>query len=318
MALLQRMGRAERQTAQITTMATETATAINPVAKAWERIKIILEMIKFEHTIFAMPFAFMAAFVASKGVPSLHDALWIVVAMVGARSAAMAFNRVADWRYDALNPRTATRAIPAGQLTVSQVSIFTVVSCGILIVAAYNLKPLAFYLSPLAILAALGYSLTKRFTAFSHAFLGLALAVAPMGAWIAIRGTFDPAGMTLAAAVLFWLFGFDIIYALQDTEFDRQVGLHSIPAAVGNAKALVISRLSHIVMVGLLVAFGHIAHLHAIYDAGVVFVAALVTYEQSLVKADDLSKLNFAFFSLNGYISVGLFLFTVADILILR
>lgn len=275
-------------------------------------------MIKFEHTIFAMPFAFMAAFAAAGGLPSLHDAVWILLAMVGARSAAMAFNRIADWRYDARNPRTANRAIPRGQLSVAQVGVFTVVSCLLLIFSAYHLKPLAFYLSPLAIVAALGYSLTKRFTAMSHAFLGLALAIAPMGAWIAIRGTFAPAPMTLAAAVLFWLFGFDIIYALQDTEFDRQAGLHSIPAAIGAARALVVSRASHVVMVGLLALFGCLQHLHWLYAAGVVFAAALVAYEQSLVKADDLSKLDFAFFNLNGYISVGLFLFTAADILCIR
>jgi len=294
------------------------AVIAKPIGGILYRTKIILEMIKFEHTIFAMPFAFMAAFVASRGLPTAHDAFWIVIAMVGARSAAMAFNRIADWKYDAINPRTANRAIPAGQLTVPQVSIFTVIACAVLVLAAYNLKPLAFMLSPVAIIAALGYSLTKRFTAFSHAFLGLALAVAPMGAWIAIRGTFDAAPMALAGAVLFWLFGFDIIYALQDTDFDREAGLHSIPAALGNMTALIVSRCAHVVMIGLLVLFGVLAHLHAIYYGGVAFVMALVTYEQSLVKADDLSKLNFAFFNLNGYISVGLFLFTTADILLLR
>ena len=275
-------------------------------------------MIKFEHSIFAMPFAFMSAFVASRGFPTLHDALWIAVAMVAARSAAMAFNRIADWRYDALNPRTSRRAIPAGELTVSQVAVFTVAACGVLIFAAFNLKPLAFALSPLAILVALGYSLTKRFTVFSHAFLGLALAVAPMGAWIAIRGTFDYAPLALSGAVLFWLFGFDILYALQDTDFDRQVGLKSIPAACGNARALVISRAAHVVMIALLAVFGHLAHRHGLYLAGVLLVAFLVAYEQSLVKADDLSKLDFAFFNLNGYISVGLFVFTAVDVLWLK
>ncbi|MDR3709608.1 MAG: UbiA-like polyprenyltransferase [Capsulimonadaceae bacterium] len=272
-------------------------------------------MIKFEHSIFAMPFAFMAAFVASRGVPTAHDACWIAVAMVAARSAAMAFNRIADWRYDALNPRTSSRAIPAGHLTVPQVAVFTVASCAILILAAYELKPLAFYLSPLAIVISLGYSLTKRFTALSHAFLGLALAVAPMGAWIAIRGAFDAIPAVLAAAVLFWLLGFDIIYALQDTEFDKSAGLRSIPAALGNQRALVVSRAAHVVMVFLLAIFGVLAHRHGVYAIGVVTAALLVAYEQSLVKADDLSKLNFAFFNLNGYISVGLFVFTVVDIL---
>ena len=273
-------------------------------------------MIKFEHTIFSLPFALMAAFVAARGLPPLRTLLWILVAMAGARSAAMAFNRIADARYDALNPRTSGRAIPTGLLTIPQVAFFTVASSAALILAAYELNPLAFSLSPVALLLALGYSLSKRFTAFSHAFLGLALAVAPMGAWIAVTGRFAAAPALLAAAVLFWLFGFDILYALQDTEFDRQIGLRSIPAWIGNAKSLVVSRAGHCVMVFFLIAFGIAAHLHGLYFAGVVFAAALVAYEQTLVKADDLSKLNFAFFNLNGYISVGLSIFTILDVLI--
>jgi len=285
------------------------------LTQALRQTRVILEMIKFEHTIFALPFAFIGAFAASRGWPSLHDAFWILLAMVGARSAAMAFNRIADWRYDALNPRTSDRAIPAGRLTVVQVALFTAASCLLLIAAAYHLKPLAFYLSPVAIIAALGYSFTKRFTVFSHAFLGLALSIAPMGAWIAIRGSFDMTPIVLAGAVLFWLFGFDIIYALQDTEFDREAGLHSMPAKLGNSRALLVSRCAHVAMIALLGLFGVLAHLHSLYIAGVIFAAALVAYEQSLVRPDDLSKLNFAFFNLNGYISVGLFLFTAGDIL---
>jgi 4-hydroxybenzoate polyprenyltransferase len=229
----------------------------------------------------------------------------------------MAFNRIVDAKYDALNPRTSMRAIPAGQVTTTQAWIFTIVSCALLVLAAYMLNPLAFELSPVALLFALGYSLTKRFTSLSHLFLGIALGIAPMGAWVAVCGSFELAPFLLGFAVVFWLFGFDIIYALQDVDFDRANGLFSIPARFGNAKALAISRFGHILMIVLLTGFGIVAHLHAIYFVGVALVALLIAYEQSLVKADDLSKLNFAFFNLNGYISMGFFAFTLADVLLL-
>ena len=287
-----------------------------PVVRLWTTTKIILEMIKIEHTIFALPFALMGAVVAEKRIPPAAVLFWIVIAMVGARSAAMAFNRIVDADHDAANPRTKMRAIPTGLLTRSQVSIFTILACALLVFAAWKLNRLAFELSPIALLCALGYSLTKRFTVFSHAFLGLALSIAPMGAWIAVTGKFQAAPALLAAAVLFWLFGFDIIYALQDTEFDREYGLRSIPAHLGNAKALIVSRLGHIVMMGFLISFGLAAHLHALYWCATVLVAALVWYEHSLVKPDDLSKLNFAFFNLNGYISSGLAILTIADVLL--
>jgi 4-hydroxybenzoate polyprenyltransferase len=299
------------QSAFMSTMA-----AAGTLTRFWQKTRVILEMIKFEHTVFALPFALMAAFVAAHGLPQLRILGWILVAMVGARSAAMAFNRIADARYDALNPRTKNRAIPAGLLTIPQVAVFTLIACLLLVLAAWELNPLALLLSPVALLLALGYSYTKRFTALSHAFLGLALAVAPMGAWIAVTGRFEAAPAYLAGAVLFWLFGFDILYALQDTEFDRKTGLRSIPAALGNAKAILISRVGHTIMLGLLVGFGLAAHLYVVYFAGVFFTAALVIYEQSLVKPNDLSRLDFAFFNLNGYISVGLFLFTLADVLL--
>ncbi len=280
------------------------------------KTKILLEMIKFEHTIFSAPFALSAAVVAAAGIPHLRTLLWIAVALAGARSAAMAFNRIADARYDALNPRTKMRAIPAGQVTVAQAWIFTIVSAALLVLAAKELNPLAFALSPLALVIALGYSLTKRFTVWSHLFLGFALGIAPIGAWIAVRASLELAPFLLGFAVVFWLFGFDILYALQDTEFDQEVGLHSIPSRFGNARAIVISRMGHIVMLALLIAFGFAAHLHAIYFLGVAAVAILVAYEQSLVKPNDLSKLNFAFFNLNGYISMGFFAFTLADVLL--
>ena len=290
----------------------------HPLVRGLRQTRVILEMIKFEHTVFMLPFALMAATLAGRGHWLLfwHKIGWVLVAMVGARSAAMAFNRVVDRRYDALNPRTAQRAIPAGQLTVPQVVAFTVVASALLVRAAARLNPLALALSPVALVLALGYSYTKRFTAFSHFFLGLALAVAPVGAWIAITGRIDPPALWLGGAVVCWLFGFDILYALQDTEFDRTHGLHSMPAWLGNARALVVSRLVHALMVVLLTMVGVSAHLGAIFFVAVALVALLIAYEQSLVKPDDLSRLNMAFFTLNGYISVGLFLLTLLDVIV--
>ena len=296
--------------------ATETVRR-NPLTVGVRQTKIILEMIKFEHTVFMLPFALMAAVIAGRHDWALfaHKLPWILLAMVGARSAAMAFNRIVDRGYDARNPRTAMRAIPAGLLSVPQVATFTVIASLVLVFAAFMLNPLAFALSPVALLLALGYSYTKRFTAFSHFFLGLALAVAPVGAWIAITGRIDPPALWLGGAVVCWLFGFDILYALQDTEFDRANGLHSMPALLGPAGALLASRASHLVMIGLLAMAGVSAHLGAIYFAAVVLAAGVVAWEQSLVKPNDLSRLNLAFFTLNGYLSAGLFLLTLADIL---
>ncbi len=290
----------------------------NPLRRGVRQTRIILEMIKFEHTVFMLPFALMAAVVASQHHwPVFWSKLpWILLAMVGARSSAMAFNRLVDREYDARNPRTATRALPAGLLTVPQVVLFTIISAALLVLAAYRLNPLAFALSPVALLLALGYSYTKRFTAFSHFFLGLALAVAPVGAWIAITGRTDPPALWLGGAVVCWLFGFDILYALQDTEFDQTNGLHSMPAKLGNVRALLVSRVSHFVMVGLLVMVGLSAGLGLVYFIAVGLVTLMIAYEQSLVKANDLSKLNLAFFTLNGYISVGLFVLTLADVLL--
>jgi 4-hydroxybenzoate polyprenyltransferase len=292
----------------------------NPLVRGARQTKIILEMIKFEHTIFMLPFALMAAVLAARGHWAFlgHKIGWILLAMVGARSAAMAFNRIVDRHYDALNPRTAKRALPAGQLTVPQVVIFTIVAAALLVWAAAMLNPLALALSPVALVVALGYSYTKRFTPFSHFFLGLALAVAPVGAWIAVRGHIEAPALWLGAAVICWLFGFDTIYALQDTEFDRANGLRSLPAWLGNARALAFSRCAHLLMIGLLVMVGISAHLGLIYAIAVGLVAIAIAYEQSLVKPDDLSKLNVAFFTLNGYISVGLFALTLLGVLVRR
>ena len=292
----------------------------NPLMRGVRQTKIILEMIKFEHTVFMLPFALLAAVVASHhDWPNFwHKLPWILLAMVGARSSAMAFNRLVDREYDARNPRTASRALPVGLLTVPQVALFTAIAAALLVFAAWQLNPLAFILSPVALLLALGYSYTKRFTSFSHFFLGLALAVAPVGAWIAITGRIEPPALWLGGAVIYWLFGFDILYALQDTEFDRASGLHSLPSKLGHVRALWVSRFSHLVMVGLLVMVGISASLGIVYFVAVGLVGVMIAYEQSLVKADDLSKLNLAFFTLNGYISVGLFLLTLIDVLVRR
>ena len=288
------------------------------IRRGWHRTRIILEMIKFEHTIFMMPFALMAAVIAGRGQWDVfwNKIAWIVLAMVGARSSAMAFNRIVDRRYDALNPRTAARAIPAGVLTVPQVAVFTLAAAALLVFAAAMLNPLALALSPVAILLVFGYSYTKRFTPFSHMALGLGLACAPVGAWIAVNGRIDPPALWLGGAVVCWLFGFDILYALQDTDFDRANGLYSMPSWLGNARALLVSRVVHVVMVGLLVMAGISAHLGPIYFVGAAITALLIGYEQFLVRPNDLSRLNLAFFTLNGYISVGLFLFTLVDVLV--
>ena len=290
----------------------------SPLARGLHQTKVILEMIKFEHTVFMLPFALMATVLAARGHWPLlwHKLPWVLVAMVGARSAAMAFNRIVDARYDALNPRTAKRAIPAGLLSVPQVAAFTVIAALLLVWAAAMLNPLALALSPVALTLVLGYSYTKRFTPFSHFFLGLALAVAPVGAWIAVTGRIDPPALWLGSAVVCWLFGFDTLYALQDTEFDRANGLRSLPAWLGNVRALVVSRVVHTLMVGLLIMTGLSAHLGLIYYVAVGLVALLIAYEQSLVKPDDLSRLDMAFFTLNGYISVGLFLLTLLDVVL--
>lgn len=277
------------------------------------KIRILLEMIKFEHTVFALPFALLSALIAAQGIPEGRTLGWIIVAMVGARSAAMAFNRIADLRYDALNPRTSNRALPQGLVTVTQAAVFTVLSSLLFIVAAWQLNPLCLALSPIALAWILLYSYTKRFTPLSHLWLGLSLGIAPVGAWIAVRGEFHPVPILLSIAVMLWTAGFDIIYSLQDVEFDSRVGLRSLPQTVGAGNALWLSRAMHLGMLILLLAVGQMARLHWGYYAGVTIAAALITYEQSLVKPHDLSKVNLAFFTLNGWVSVLLFVFTLAD-----
>lgn len=280
------------------------------------RIKIILEMIKFEHTVFALPFAFTGALLALGALPSLRQSLWIVAAMVGARSAAMGFNRWADRDIDAENPRTKTRALPLGLVTPTQVLVFIAVSAALLVLAAYMLNPLSFMLSPLALAIVFFYSYTKRFTFLSHAVLGLAIAGAPMGAWIAVTGRFEFPALVLGLAVLSWLVGFDILYALQDMEFDRTAGLHSVPQRFGVRTALLISRAAHLVTMTCLFWIYMLLPVGMTYFLGVLIALGLIVYEHSLVREDDLSKLNIAFFNMNGYISVTIFLFTLLDVLL--
>ncbi len=279
------------------------------------KLKIILEMIKFEHTIFALPFAFTGALLAAKGLPAGRQALWITVAMIGARSAAMGFNRWADRVFDAGNPRTKLRALPRGLVTPLQVMVFTVGASAVLLVAAYMLNPLSFYLSPAALAIVFFYSYTKRFTFLSHAFLGLAISLAPIGAWVAITGRIEGAALVLGAAVLFWLLGFDVLYALQDREFDVKAGLHSIPQRFGVRRSLWISRASHAVTMAALVWLGLLCSLGLLYYSGVVLAFCLIVYEHTLVKENDLSKLDMAFFNMNGYISVTIFIFTFLETL---
>ncbi len=279
------------------------------------KIKTILEMIKFEHTVFALPFAFTGALLALDGLPTWRQAFWIVVAMVGARSAAMGFNRWADRKIDAENPRTRTRALPLGLVTPAQVLVFIIVSSAVLVLAASMLNPLSFYLSPLALAIVFFYSYTKRFTFLAHAFLGLAISGAPMGAWIAVTGRFELPALVLGVAVLFWLLGFDILYALQDIEFDRAAGLHSIPQRFGVRTSLWISRVSHLATMAALFALSYLLPVGLPYLTGILIAFGLIVYEHSLVKENDLSKLDFAFFNMNGWISVTIFVFTLLDVL---
>jgi 4-hydroxybenzoate polyprenyltransferase len=279
-------------------------------------LRVTLEMIKWEHSVFALPFALCGAMLAAGGLPTAHQILWIVVAMVAARSAAMAFNRLADASIDAANPRTRTRALPAGQLTPAFVATFVLVTSAVFVIAASQLNRLTLWLSPVALAVVLLYSYTKRITRWSHLVLGLALGIAPAAAWIAVRGSLDPRILLLTAAVTFWVGGFDILYACQDFDFDRDAGLHSIPRFFGIGASLWIARSFHTVMMGLLVALLLAFGLGKLAACGVFVVALLLLYEHSLVKANDLSKLNAAFFTLNGIISVLFFLFVAADLLL--
>jgi len=286
---------------------------MSATASTHGRLRTVLEMIKFEHSVFALPFALTGALLAARftthGWPTWQQLLWIVVAMVAARSAAMTVNRIADLRYDKENPRTAQRALATGALSTTFASAFTVIAVAVFVVAAWQLNPLAFKLSPLALFIVFFYSYTKRFTNWSHLFLGFALGVAPAAAWIAITGHLDARMLILCAAVTVWVGGFDVLYACQDVDFDRRVGLHSIPQKFGIAAALRIARSMHVAVIALLSWLAASFALPWPAWAGIVVVAALLAYEHSLVKADDLSKLDAAFFTMNGYISISFLVF---------
>jgi 4-hydroxybenzoate polyprenyltransferase len=281
-------------------------------------IGVTLEMIKWEHSVFALPFALTGAMLAAHGWPPALKLLWIVVCMISARSAAMAFNRWADADLDAVNPRTRARAIPAGHLTRTFAAGFTVVMSAIFLLAAAELNRLTLLLSPIILVILFFYSYTKRFTRWSHLFLGLALGIAPTGAWIAIRGSLDPRILVLTAAVLFWVAGFDVLYACQDEVHDRSSGLLSIPATLGAPRAFLIARAMHLAMIALLVVMIMLFHLGPIAFAGVAAVAALLLWEHLIVSPQDLTRLNAAFFTMNGVISVIFFVFVAADLLLRR
>ena len=272
-------------------------------------IRTTLEMIKIEHTLFALPFAFLGAVLAARGLPSARQIIWITLAMVGARSTAMAFNRIADKDYDARNPRTKMRAIPAGILSVGFVMAFTLISAGLFLFAAAMLNRLTLILSPIALASVVLYSYTKRWTMLSHLVLGWCLAIAPTGAWIAVRGAIDsPVPLLLSLVVMLWTTGFDVLYACQDYEFDRRESLYSIPARFGIGRSLWISRALHAGAFAALVALYFLTNLGVLAVVGVIATGALLIYQHTLVRANDLSKLNAAFFTTNAFVSVILFL----------
>lgn len=272
------------------------------------KLRTTLEMIKFEHTLFALPFAFLGAVLAADGLPTWRQILWITLAMVGARSAAMTFNRIVDREIDAANPRTANRELPSGRLSLSFAWAFLLASVAVFVFAAYSLNWLTFALSPVALISVLGYSYAKRFTAFAHMLLGWALAISPTAAWIAVRGAIDSeVPILLSVFVLMWTSGFDVLYACQDQEFDRKAGLHSIPARFGIARSLWIARLFHFqaaIVLLLVLAFTGLGW-PAYLGAGAVM--ALLVYQHTLIKPNDLSKMNAAFFTTNAFVSVILF-----------
>ena len=289
--------------------------------RGWTALRVYLEMIKFEHSIFALPFAMIGMMWGSKAAygtpwPGPATFILIVVAMVSARSAAMAYNRIADRDIDAINPRTKMRAIPAGLLGMKQVNLFFFASCAIFLLAAAMLNTLALMLSPVALGTVLFYSHTKRFSPLSHFFLGLSLGVAPAAAWIATTGKLAWPIVAVTGAVMFWTAGFDIIYSLQDEEFDREHKLRSLPETLGKKRALAVSRACHIAALSFLIWGGMLVGGGLVYFIGVAFAACLLIYEQSLVKPEDLSKVNLAFFTLNGFVSLGVFVFALLDLVV--
>jgi 4-hydroxybenzoate polyprenyltransferase len=273
-------------------------------------------MIKIEHSIFALPFAFASALLAAQGIPELDKIVWITVAMVTARAAAFGFNRIIDRKIDALNPRTANREIPSGKIKLWEASVFTFLCIILFVYSAWMLNPLCFKLSPIAVMILFLYSYTKRFTWACHFVLGISLAIAPLGAWIAVRGSFDWEIIPMVITVIFWLAGFDTLYALWDVDFDRRFGIYSIPKVFGIRKAINLARLFHLLAWSFLLITGVVFNLNVFYWLGMAVTAFLFIKEHSLVKPNDLSKLNLAFFNMNGYISLTVFLFTSMAVLI--
>ncbi len=280
------------------------------------KIRVTLEMIKFEHSIFALPFALIGAMLAVHGWPAWRQIFWLIVAMVAARSAAMTFNRIVDRKMDALNPRTRMRALPAGRLSLRFAAAFTVASCAVLVLAAWELNPLAFRLSPVALAILLLYSYAKRFTLFTHVILGVADGLSPVAGWIAVRGDVSLSVILLGVAVALWVAGFDLIYACQDVDFDRAHGVHSAPRRFGVAAALYASMAFHAAMLAILVIVARREHLGLLALAGIGAVGLLLAYEHSLVRPKDLSRLNAAFFTINGTVSIIFFITWAADLLI--
>lgn len=277
-----------------------------------------LSLIRFEHTLFALPFALMSLLIAADGRPAWPTLAWVLVAMVGARSAAMAFNRLVDAPIDAANPRTSDRHLPSGAVSRAGVVVFTALSAALLVLAAWRLNPLCFRLSPVALAVILGYSLTKRFTALAHLVLGLGLGIAPIGAWLAVQGSFAAFPLWMAAGVMFWVAGFDTIYACQDAEFDRDAGLHSLASRLGVGRALWLSRIFHVVSVALLaIAFSRVSALGAVSLAGVAVMAGLLMGEQVLVRGGDLRRIDRAFFEINSWIGIILLVFVAVDLYLL-
>ena len=278
-------------------------------------IRRYLDLIKFEHTIFALPFAVMSLLVASDGRPAWPTLLWVLAAMVGARSAAMAFNRLTDAKIDAANPRTADRHIPAGSVSAKGAGLLVILSAALLILAAYMLNPLCFYLSPVALIVVLGYSYMKRFSSLAHLVLGLGLGIAPVGAWLAVRGELAAFPLWLSAGVMFWVAGFDTIYGCQDVEYDRKVGLHSLASRLGVERALAISRVFHILSVAFMAgAFRRGDNLGLVSLIGVGIMAGLLGWEQTIVRGGDLRRIDKAFFEINSWIGMVLLVAVVVDI----
>ena len=287
--------------------------------QVWEKVKALLEMIKFSHTIFAFPFALMGVVLASLAngkAPGIGQVFWVCVAMVGARTTAMGLNRLIDAKIDAKNPRTADRHIPAGKVSVWEAALFILVALIIFLFAAWMLNPLCLKLAPIVVGFFVLYSYCKRFTHFAHVVLGLCLAAAPIGAWVALRGDLGWPVISLGIAVLFWVSGFDVFYALQDYDYDIEHDLHSVPSRLGKEKSFLLVRIFHGLMLLFLLLVLPGSGLGWIYFSGVVVVAGLLVYEHLLVKPDDLSKLDAAFFNMNGYISVTIFVFTLIDALV--